>query len=156
MGRRVVVAALTTVLAAAVLAFPAAGAPPAVERIDVDETTPDEFLTEACGFPVTTHAKGHVIVVESAREGTGVIAVRTLNIRLTATANGKTYRFRDVGADLVRRTPDGDEILMIIGQLPFGFTGALKINTTTGEVILEPQHSTESDLEDACAALAPG
>lgn len=44
---------------------------------------------------------------------------------------------------------------MIIGQIPFGFTGVLKVNETTGEVVLEPQHSTEGDLEDACAALAP-
>lgn len=155
MGRRVVVAALASGLAALALAVPAVGAPPTVERIEVDETTPDEFLTEACGFPVTTHAKGHLVVIESGGEGTGVVAVRTLNIALTATANGKTYRFRDVGADQVRRTPDGFEILMIIGQLPFGFTGVLKVNETTGEVILEPQHSTEGDVEDACAALAP-
>jgi hypothetical protein len=147
MGRRVVVAALASVLAAAVLALPAVGAPPTVERIEVDETSPDEFLTEACGFPVTTHMKGHLVVIESGGEGTGLVAVRT--------ANGKTYRFRDVGADQVRRTPDGYDILMIIGQLPFGFTGVLKVNETTGEVVLEPQHSTESDLEDACAALAP-
>ena len=155
MGRRVVVAALAGVLATAVLASAAVGAPPTVERIDVDETFPDEFLTEACGFPVTTHAEGHVIVVESTRNGTGVLAVRTLNIALTATANGRTYRLRDVGADQVRRTPEGFEILMIIGQIPFGFTGVLKINETTGEVVLEPQHSTEGDVEDACAALAP-
>ena len=154
MGRRVLVAALASGLAALALAVPAVGAPPTVERIEVDETTPDEFLTEACGFPVTTHAKGHLVVIESGGEGTGVVAVRTLNIALTATANGKTYRFRDVGADQVRRTPDGFEILMIIGQLPFTFTGVLKVNETTGEVILEPQHTTEGDVEDACAALA--
>ena len=155
MGGRVVAAALASGLAALALAVPAFGAPPTVERIEVDETTPDEFLTEACGFPVTTHAKGHLIVIEPEGEGTGVVALRTLNIALTATANGKTYRFRDVGADQVRRTPDGFEILMIIGQLPFGFTGVLKVNETTGEVVLEPQHSTEGDVEDACAALAP-
>jgi len=155
MGRRVVIAALASVLVAAALAMPAVGAPPAIERIEVDETAPDEFLTEACGFPVMTHAKGHLIVIEPEGEGTGLVALRTLNIALTATANGKTYRFRDVGADQVRRTHDGFEILMIIGRLPFTFTGVLKVNETTGEVVLEPQHSTEDELEDACAALAP-
>lgn len=71
MGRRVLVAALASGVAALALAVPAVGAPPTVERIEVDETTPDEFLTEACGFPVTTHAKGHLVVIESGGEGTG-------------------------------------------------------------------------------------
>jgi hypothetical protein len=150
-----VLAATTTVLAAAVLVLPALGAKPTIERIEVDETFADEFLTEVCGFPVTSSAQGHIIVRESSREGTGVIQLRTLNIALTATANGKTYRFRDVGADLVRRTPDGFEILMVVGQIPFDFTGLLKVNTTTGEVILEPRHSTAAELEKVCAALAP-
>jgi hypothetical protein len=32
---------------------------------------------------------------------------------------------------------------MIVGQVPFEFTGALKINLTTGEVILEPRHTVD-------------
>jgi hypothetical protein len=58
-----------------------------------------------------------------------------------------------VGADQVRIAPDGTAILMIIGQIPFGFTGVLKINLDTEEAILEPQHSLEGRIEDACAAL---
>ena len=65
-----------------------------------------------------------------------------------------TYRFRDVGADLFRVEPDGTAILMIVGQVPFGFAGALKIDLETGEAILEPQHSLEGNVEEACAALA--
>jgi hypothetical protein len=79
--------------------------------------------------------------------------VTSINISLTATAGDNSYRFRDVGADVVRISPDGTEILMVIGQIPFGFTGVLKINLTTDEVILEPQHSTEGEVEEACAAL---
>jgi hypothetical protein len=37
--------------------------------------------------------------------------------------------------------------------LPFGFTGVLKIDLETGDAILEPQHSLEGNVEDACAAL---
>lgn len=72
---------------------------------------------------------------------------------LTATAGDNTIRFRDVGADLVRIEPDGTAILMIIGQLPFDFTGVLKIDLETGEAILEPQHVTGDEVEDACAIL---
>lgn len=46
------------VLAGLVWAGVAAGAPPTIERIDVDESFADEFLTEECGVPVTTTAQG--------------------------------------------------------------------------------------------------
>ncbi len=87
-----------------------------------------------------TRAQGHVIVRTFSGEGAGPAEIRTLNIALTAMAGDNTYRFRDVGADHVQITNDGTEILMIIGQIPFDFTGVLKINLTTGEVIHEPSH----------------
>jgi hypothetical protein len=61
--------------------------------------------------------------------------------------------FRDVGADLARIEPDGTAVLMIIGQVPFGFTGVLEIDLETGEAILEPHHTLEEQLEAACEAL---
>ena len=154
MIRRSVIAWLTGILVVAALVAPGASAgKPTIERIDVDETAPDEFLTEACGVPVTTRARGHVIVRTFSGEGTGPAEIRTLNIGLTAMAGDNTYRFRDVGADHVQVKPDGAAILMIIGQVPFGFTGVLKIDLATGEAILEPHHSLEGRLEEACAAL---
>ena len=72
---------------------------------------------------------------------------------LTATAGDNVFRFRDVGADVERIEPDGTAILMIVGQIPFAFTGVLKIDLETGEAILEPQHSIEERLETACAVL---
>ena len=50
------------VLAGLVLTGVAAGAPPTIERINIDETFADEFLTEECGVPVTTTARGHIIM----------------------------------------------------------------------------------------------
>ena len=44
---------------------------------------------------------------------------------------------------------------MLIGQLPFDFSGVLKIDLETGEAILEPHHSTADRVEAACAALNP-
>jgi hypothetical protein len=139
-----------------VAAFVAPGAmaqKPTMERIDVDETFLDEFLTEACGVQVTTRAQGHIIVRTFSGERTGPAEIRTINIGLTATANGNTYVFRDVGVDLVRIEPDGTAILMIVGQIPFDFTGVLKIDLETGEAILEPQHSIGERLDEACETL---
>ena len=153
MTRRVV-ACLAAMLVVAALAGPAAPAgKPTFERIAVDESFDDDFLTEACGVPVTTHVQGHVIVRTFPGEGTGPAELTTINIAFTATAGDNTYRFRDVGADLVRIEPDGTAILAIVGQVPFGFTGVLKIDLETGEAILEPQHSLEGRIENACAAL---
>ena len=77
----------------------------------------------------------------------------TINIGITATAGDNVVRFRDVGADVVRIEPDGTAILMIIGQVPFDFTGVLRLDLETGEAILEPQHGTAENLENACATL---
>ena len=142
------------VLAGLVWAGVAAGAPPTIERIDVDESFPDEDLTEACGVPVTTTAQGHVIL--RTFSGGGTPQVNTINIGLTATAGNRTFRFRDVGADVVQVEPDGTLVLLIIGQVPFAFAGVLKINPETEEVILEPRDRSEQQLAKACRALTGG
>ena len=150
---RVLVGLAVILVAAAALAPGASAGKPTFEHITIDETFDDESLTEACGVPVVTHAEGSVTLRAFSNGGKGLVQLNTLNIALTATAGDNTYRFRDVGADQLRISPDGTEILIIIGQVPFGFTGVLKINVTTGETILEPHHSLEGRVDDACAAL---
>ena len=153
MARRAVAWLVGLTALAALFASGATAGKPVIERFDIDETTPDAFLTAACGVPVTTHVEGHVIERTFTGGGTGVAAVRTLGLALTATAGDNVIRFRDVGADVERIEPDGTAILSIIGQVPFDFTGVLKIDLETGEAILEPQHTTAEDLDAACAAL---
>jgi hypothetical protein len=152
-AKRIVLAIVSAVLATGVFVASGSAAAPTFERVTIDESFPDEFLTEACGVSVTTQATGHITIRTFAGEGTGPVAVTSINIALTAMAGDNSYRFRDVGADVIRISPDGTEILMVVGQIPFGFTGALKVNLTTDEVILEPQHITEGEVEEACAAL---
>lgn len=146
---------VVVVLAAAALCATGYAAKPAMDRVDVDETVPDEFLTAACGFPVTTTFVGHLIFRVFDAGDKGLMELTTLDVRGTSSANGNTVRIHDVGADQVRVAPDGTVILSIIGQIPFGpgFTGVLKIDLTTGEVIHEPHHFTE-DVAGVCAALA--
>ena len=154
MTRRGVTAWLAGVFVLAAFVAPGAIAgKPTTERLDIDETFPDEFLTDACGVEVTTRAQGHVIVRTFSGEGTGPAELRTINIAFTATADGNTYVFRDVGTDLVRIEPDGTAILMIVGQIPFNFTGVLKIDLETGEALLEPHHTLEERVDEACETL---
>jgi hypothetical protein len=135
-----------------VLGATAAGRPraPVKEVIQVDETVADEFLTEECGVPVTTTATGRVTIF-TFPDGTVLQNLTTLNISLVATAGDNQARFRDVGIDQVREQPDGTVILSIVGQVPFDFTGVLKINLDTDEVILEPHH--EVDTTRVCERL---
>jgi hypothetical protein len=133
----------------------ALGAAPVIERIDIDETFADDFLSEACGVAVTTTIRGQVIVRTFPGDGTGVAQLNTVNFILTATAGDRTFRFRDVGADLVRIEPDGTAVLSIIGKVPFAFNGVLKIDLETGDAILEPRDIGEQQLAKACAVLNP-
>lgn len=152
-GKTVSAWLLGLLVVAALLAPAASAAKPTFVVIEVDATSLDPFLSAACGVTVTTHAEGKIVRRLMDDTGTGTAAVTSVNIALTATAGDNTFRFRDVGADLVRIEPDGTAILMIIGQLPFDFTGVLMIDLETGDAILEPQHSTAEELEQACAVL---
>ena len=120
----------------------------------MDDEFEDELLSEECGVPVTTRIQGHIIERTFDEDGSGVVSLNTINLALTATADDRTFRFRDVGADLVRIEPDGTAILQIIGQVPAEFAGVLKIDLDTGEAILEPRNRSEWQIERACTALA--
>jgi hypothetical protein len=156
MTRRALTGWVASVLVLGVLSpGVASGAAPTFERIDVDDTFADDFLSEACGVEVTTTASGHV-TVRTFEDGTGPTTVTSINVGLTATAGDRTFRFRDVGADIERIEPDGTIVLSIIGQVPFDFAGVLKIDPETDEVILEPRDRSEEQIARACAALTGG
>lgn len=150
-------ALLTTIVAllaglSGVVSAGAAGAP-TIERFVIDRTQADPGLTAACGVPVTTRVQGHVVVRSFSPGGTGPVDLVTISLAVTATAGDNAYRFRNVGMDSTHVGPDGAAIFLSTGQLPFAWTGALKIDRDTGEAILEPHHIVEGKLDDACAAL---
>jgi hypothetical protein len=147
-GLLAILGALLTVTLGATAA---AAQAPVKETIRIDERVPDPFLTEACGVPVTTTATGRVTMFTFPDRPVGPQNLTTLNIALVATAGDNQIRFRDVGIDLLRVQPDGTVILSVVGQVPFEFTGVLKTNFDTGEVILEPHHTL--DTTRACELL---
>ena len=125
----------------------AIAAPP--EVITFTDTFHDDELSDACGVDVTTTIDGTIRVREFDRE-TGLVTVATVNVDVISTAGDNTFRFRDVGADVFLQGGEG-VVHLVTGQVPFEFTGVLKINETTGEVLLEPQHTVDTDR--ACAFL---
>jgi hypothetical protein len=152
--KKALLTAITALLAVLVIGVgsPAAAGRPTVEHFQIDRVRSDPGLTAACGVEVSTHVLG-VVVISTFPDGTGPAELVTLNLALTAMAGDNTYSFRNVGANLVRVEPDGTAILLVTGQAPFEWTGVLKIDLETGEAILEPHHSVEGDLAEACAAL---
>ena len=55
MTKKAVIASLAGMLALGVLLAPGAlASKPTIERFEIDESFPDDFLTEACSVPVTT------------------------------------------------------------------------------------------------------
>jgi hypothetical protein len=146
-----VLAVLGALLVVLLGATAAAAQKPVKEVIQVNESFADDDLTDACGVPVTTTATGRVTIF-TFPNGQVLQEMTTLNISLVATAGDNQARFRDVGIDQVRMQPDGTLILSIVGQVPFDFTGVMKINLDTGEVILEPHHETV-DTTRVCERL---
>jgi len=148
---------LTTLAAVAALGVgvvpaAAAAAGPTFERETISFEAPDAFLTAECGVPVTIAGEGHATNRYFQETGrAGIRYVRSVNVAITASAGDNEVTFRDVGADVEVLLPDGTRVLSLVGQLPFWFTGVLKIDPDSGEVLQEPQHYT--DATAVCEAL---
>lgn len=146
-----VLAVLGALLVVVLGATAAAAQAPEKEVIPIDETFVDPGLSEACGVEVTITLTGRVTHLTFPDRPVGLQELFTVNMTVVATAGDNQIRVRNVGADVVRVTPDGTAILITTGQVPFAFTGVLKINLDTGEVILEPHHFV--DIEAVCERL---
>jgi hypothetical protein len=129
----------------------AAGGKPVKETITFSDTFEDDFLSDACGVDVTTSVEGRLMFFTFPDQPVGPQDMTSVHVNIVATAGDNTVRFNDVGIDLVRVEPDGTAVLMIVGQVPFEFTGVLMIDLATGEAILEPHHLV--DTTRACHLL---
>jgi hypothetical protein len=147
---RGVLAVLGALLVVVLGATAAAAQPPEREVIEVDDEFVDEALSAECGVEVTVNITGRVTVF-TFPDGEVLQDLTTLNLEVVFTAGDNQIRVRDVGIDQVRVQPDGTVILSIVGQVPLGFTGVMKINLETEEVILEPHHFV--DIAEVCAQL---
>jgi hypothetical protein len=150
------------VIAAATGTSVGLAATPTIERIAIDETFHDDFLSDVCGIDVEVHALGHRMTRLSSGDDGRLIETSTVNISFTATSAEGRYRFRDVGADVTRITKDG-VVVQVIGKLPFWFNGVVWIDLNDfadpfdDEIIKGPTGPDlfGSMLEAACSALHP-
>jgi hypothetical protein len=122
-----------------------AGGKPITETVTFSETFDDEELTDVCGVEVTTTLDGRLTFFTFPDRPVGPQDLTSVHVSFVARAGDNAVRFHDVGIDMVSIMPDGTAILMIVGQVPFEFTGALMIDLATGEAILEPVHVVTPD-----------
>ena len=108
------------------------GRSPEPETITFSDTFEDEFLSDACGVDVTTTLNGRITFLAFPDRPVGVQDITSVHVDLLASAGDNRVRFKDVGVDLVRISPDGTLTLMVVGQIPFDFTGALKVDLRPG------------------------
>ena len=157
-ARRVVASVITLLISVGVMVIGpgvASAAGPTFERITIEDEFVDEELSEACGVTAMVSLQGEITLRTFADKS--LVELRTVNLAATITTeDGGTFRLRDVGSDITRVRPDGTVLLMITGQVPFFFAGALVIDVETGEAILEPRDRTEWQTERACRALTGG
>jgi hypothetical protein len=146
-----VLAVLGALLVMVFGATAAAAQAPEREVISVEDQFVDEDLAQECGVDEVNVTLSGRVTLFTFPDGTVLQDLTTINLEVVWSAGDNEVRVRDVGIDQVRVQPDGTVILSIVGQVLFQFTGVLKINDETGEVILEPHHFF--DIEDVCAQL---
>jgi hypothetical protein len=130
----------------------AAAQPPEREVIPFSFTGPFDLLTEACGVPVTINASGTFTVL-SFPDGTGPLELDAVSITFVFGAGDNQVLSRNAGIDLIRVEPDGTVIQTSTGVVGVIFSGVLKINLTTGEVILESPQHVEGSIARVCQRL---
>ena len=152
MTRRRTSGVLAVLGALLVMVFGAAAAAaqaPEREVIQVDDAFVDEELAEECGVDEVNVTVTGQVTLFTFPDGRVLQDLTTVNLAVVWTAGDNEVRVRDVGIDQVRVQPDGTVILSIVGQAPpLMFTGVLKFNPDTGEIILEPHHTL-----DVCGQL---
>ena len=146
-----VLAVLGALLVMVFGATAAAAQAPEKEVIQVDDAFVDEDLAEECGVDEVNVTVTGQVTLFTFPDGRVLQDLTTVNLAIVWTAGDNEVRARDVGIDQVRVQPDGTVILSTVGQVPVEFTGVMKINLETDEVILEPHHFV--DIEEVCAQL---
>jgi hypothetical protein len=135
----------------------AGGEPPVVQHVTIDSAGVDEFLTENCGFTVLYSVTGRVTLLLfgfGSEVEQGPQLIQAVSLTTTVIANGNTFTFRRAGVDAFHVTPDGAVVYSISGNVPFRFTGSLRIDIDAGVGLVVPRHDTSGDVVAACAALA--
>jgi hypothetical protein len=128
------------------------------DKFDVNDTFQSKPLTDACGFPVTITATGTVRNLKFPDRAVGPQDITIGNVVWVAKAGNKTVRFQDVGMTMDLVEPEGTEITITAGHHPpvlDELTGVIKINSETGELIMQSHDVSDAARQRICQQLRP-
>lgn len=167
-------AVLLASIVSLVVVGPAAAAKPMMDRLDLDESFLDEFLTDVCGFDVFLDVGGHIIFrVWTDADGNPTHEVNNFAVMLTWSSASGSVSTVDVGADRVIFNPDGSITISVIGNvqpitvpgqgLVYANVGLVSFHITfpdpEGEPVFEIVREVGQHFGDQvaaiCEALAP-
>ncbi|MEO5884740.1 MAG: hypothetical protein ABIQ58_04410 [Candidatus Limnocylindrales bacterium] len=129
------------------LTSPVSAAKPQTERIVVDESFADTFLTDECRVPVTTQITGH-ITLRLFTDGNGDPVREVNNYALTAryTSASASIVAKDVGVDRITYLPDGSLIRVVIGNVQsFAAPGKGRVYANVGQTTFHITFDTNGD-----------
>ena len=144
-------AVLGALLVVVLGATAAAAQVPEKEIIPVNGFYVDVVLSRACGVQVTHTVTGSVTILTYPDRPVGPQELQRFHLEHVIAAGDNQLWAREVGIRLIQVEPDGTVVISIVGQVPFQFTGVLKVNYYTGQATLEPHHVV--DIEEVCAQL---
>ena len=122
------------------------------ETFDFSDTRHGDILSTRCGVDVTLTATGTIRFFTFPNRPVGPQDLQTFNVKVVATAGGNEVRWQQAGMTMEHKVePDGTVTSIIAARQPVHFTGVLKTNVDTGEVILQSPHS--DDIEELCKRL---
>lgn len=158
-------------LGAMLVGAPVNAGKPVMERVPIDDTFVDEFLSEECGAEVTAQFTGHITFrVFNDANGNPVRELNNYAIGGTYRSVNGSVRFRDVGVDRVTYLADGSLIQVVIGNVrSFSIPGQGRVYSDVGqstfhitfdangdpifELISQHGQHDESDVEALCSVL---
>ena len=136
--RRTVRILAAAMLATLAMTSPALAGQPQMEKIPVDETFVDDFLSDVCGAEVSVHFYGHFIIrVFTDADGNPVREVNNYAFSNRFTSVHGSVFAKDVGADRITYLDDGSLIQVIIGNVQsFSIPGVGRVYQDVGQKTL--------------------
>ena len=121
------------------------------QTIPISDSFHSDILSPACGVDITLTISGTIRVLTFPDRPVGPQDLQTFNIAVVATAGDRKVRWTQAGMTMDRVEPDGTVINILAAHRPVEFTGVLKTNVETGEVILQSHHL--DDIAKICKML---
>ena len=117
MRRRIALILASAFLAVGVFASPAAAGKPLMDRVDIEDSFRDDFLSEVCGTDIWLDVSGHAIFRIYGDVNDPTRELNTFAIRRTISSANGSISTVDVGPDRVWYNDDGSIEIFVTGNI---------------------------------------